>query len=108
MYKLPHFTEGDADVVIDFIQKNLFAMLIGNDGDFPVATHVPLDIKMNEGEIILTGHMRKNSEHHRALEKNENVLVIFSGPHCYVSASWYETKEVASTWNYIDVHAKVK
>lgn len=35
-------------------------------------------------------------------------LVIFTGPHCYVSASWYVTKNVASTWNYMDVHAKGK
>ncbi len=33
------------------------------------------------------------------------VLVIFSGPHCYVSASWYVKKNVASTWNYMDVQA---
>lgn len=108
MYKLPHFTEENEDVVFDFMNRNSFAIVTGYDGNFPVATHVPLDIK-NEGEkIILTGHMMKNTDHHKAFLKNENVLVIFNGPHCYVSASWYITKEVASTWNYIDVQAKGK
>ena len=45
---------------------------------------------------------------HKAFLQNENVLIIFNGPHCYVSASWYVKKVVASTWNYIDVHAKGK
>ena len=108
MYKLPHFTEENEDVVFDFMNRNSFAIVTGYDGNFPVATHVPLDIKKEKGKIIFTGHMMKNTDHHKAFLKNENVLVIFNGPHCYVSASWYITKEVASTWNYIDVQAKGK
>ncbi|MEO7523167.1 MAG: FMN-binding negative transcriptional regulator, partial [Ferruginibacter sp.] len=37
-----------------------------------------------------------------------NVLIIFNGPHTYVSASWYTKPDVASTWNYMTVHAKGK
>ncbi|HEX4849211.1 MAG TPA: FMN-binding negative transcriptional regulator, partial [Puia sp.] len=33
-------------------------------------------------------------------------LAIFYGPHTYVSASWYENKKIASTWNYQAIHAK--
>lgn len=108
MYKLPYFTEENEAAVFDFINKNSFAIIAGYDGDFPVATHVPLDIKREDGRIIFTGHMMKNTDHHKAFLQNENVLIIFNGPHCYVSASWYEKKEVASTWNYIDVHTKGK
>ena len=46
------------------------------------------------------------SDHYQALSKNENVLVIFPGPQTYVSASWYKNPSVASTWNYMTVHAK--
>ena len=108
MYKLPYFTEENEERVFNFMQKHSFAIITGFDGDFPVATHVPLDISEKDGKIILTGHMMKNTDHHKAFVKNENILVIFSGPHCYVSASWYVKKDVASTWNYIDVHAKGK
>lgn len=108
MYKLPYFTEENEEEVFDFMNKNSFAIITGYDGDFPVATHVPLHIKKEGGQIIFTGHMMKNTDHHKAFLQNENVLVIFNGPHCYVSASWYTKKEVASTWNYIDVHAKGK
>jgi transcriptional regulator len=105
MYKLPYFTEENEELVYDFMQKNSFAIITGINEDRPVATHVPLDIKKTGERIIFTGHMMKNTDHHRAFAQNENVLVIFTGAHCYVSASWYVKKEVASTWNYIDVHA---
>jgi transcriptional regulator len=48
--------------------------------------------------------MRKQ-KHTLAFEENPNVLAIFSGAHSFVSASWYEKKDVASTWNYQAVHA---
>jgi len=47
--------------------------------------------------------MRK-TDNHKAFEKNENVLVLFTGPHSYVSASWYTAPQTASTWNYMTVH----
>ncbi len=108
MYKLPYFTEENEEAVFDFMLKNPFAIVSGVNDDRPVATHVPLDIKRDRDTIIFTGHMMKNSDHHKAFSQNENVLVIFNGPHCYVSASWYVKKNSASTWNYIDVHAHGK
>ena len=108
MYKLKYFTEEDNEKVIAFMKENYFATITGMDEKYPVATHVPLDIKQNGDKIFFTGHIMKNSDHHKAFLKNENVLVIFNGPHCHVSASWYTTQNVASTWNYITVHAKGK
>jgi transcriptional regulator len=108
MYKLAHFTEENDELVFEFMQKNSFAIIIGFDGNFSVATHVPLDIKKAGDKLIFTGHMMKNTDHHKAFVQNENVLVIFTGPHCYVSASWYVKTDVASTWNYMDVQAKGK
>jgi transcriptional regulator len=62
---------------------------------------------MEEDEkLIFSGHLMKNTDHHKAFLNNEKVLVIFSGPHAHVSASWYKNPAVGSTWNYITVHAK--
>ncbi|MEO9021319.1 MAG: FMN-binding negative transcriptional regulator [Ginsengibacter sp.] len=108
MYKLPYFTETDEEKVFDFMQKNPFAFIIGTCNNLPVSTHVPLEIKKENGKIVFTGHIMKATDHYHAFSKNENVLVIFTGPHCYVSASWYVKKKVASTWNYMDVQAKGK
>ncbi len=107
MYNLSYFKENNADVVIDFMKQHSFAMLIGVDeNNKPVATQVPLLLKQRDGAIILEGHMMKQTDHHKAFEKNKNALVVFSGAHTYVSASLYENKQQASTWNYMSVHAK--
>ena len=108
MYKLPYFTEKNPEKVFEFMKKNSFAIITGVYSGFPVATHVPLEIKKIDEKIILTGHIMKATDHYKAFLENQNVLVIFSGPHCYVSASWYVKKNVASTWNYMDVHVKGK
>ena len=108
MYNLPHFSEENQDRVFDFMRKNSFVNIVGFDGQYPVATHVPVTVAREGAHFVLTGHMMRRTSHHKAMENNENVLVIFNGPHCYVSASWYVEKNVASTWNYIDVQAHGK
>ncbi len=119
MYKLNYFTEEDNEKVIEFIKGNPFATIIAKDEKYPAATHVPLEIKLEDQKqnyklqttnykLSFTGHIMKNSDHHKAFLKNENVLVIFNGPHCYISASWYNKTQSASTWNYMAVHAKGK
>jgi transcriptional regulator len=107
MYNLPHFKEPDPQVVLDFVKQHPFAMLIGVDAELkPVATQVPVFIDDRNGQLFLTGHIQRKTDHHKAFEQNPNVLAVFTGAHTYVSASWYEDKQVASTWNYMSVHAK--
>ena len=76
--------------------------------DYPVATQIPLAIKIKDGKIFLEGHMMKKTDHHLAFEKNNSVLVLFTGPHCFVNANWYTDPQMGSTWNYMTVHAKGK
>jgi transcriptional regulator len=107
MYNLPYFKEKDQQLVLDFIRRHPFAFLAGCSEDGrPVATQVPVFIDEREGKLFLSGHIMKNTDHHKAFLHNPNVLAVFSGAHTYVSASWYESKEQASTWNYISVHAR--
>ena len=108
MYKLPYFTEQDQEKVITFMKENSFAMVTGFDDEYPVASHLPLNFEPRGEKIFLTGHLMKNTDHHKAFEKNENVLVVFNGPHCFVTAEWYTQPISGSTWNYITVHAKGK
>lgn len=108
MYKLRYFSEDDSEKVIAFMKEYSFAIITVIDEKYPVATHVPLEIKQIDDRLFFTGHIMKNADHHKAFLKNEQVLVIFNGPHCHVSASWYPNPVQASTWNYITVHAKGK
>jgi len=109
MYNLPYYKEKDIDEVYKFMQDHPFVLLTGVDADNkPVATQVPVFIDEKEGKLFLTGHIMKNTDHHKAFLKNDNVLAVFTGPHVYVSATWYDNPSQASTWNYMSVHAKGK
>jgi transcriptional regulator len=106
MYNLPYYKEQDAEQVFQFMKEHPFAFVCGSGADSkPVATQVPVFIDEKEGKFFLTGHIMRNTDHHKAFEQNKNVLAVFTGPHTYVSATWY-TKPVGSTWNYMSVHAK--
>ena len=107
MYKLPYFRENDQEVVLNFIRQHPFAFLAGVDHqNKPAVTQVPVFIDEKDGKLFLSGHIMKNTDHHKAFNHNPNVLAVFTGAHTYVSASWYDDKQQASTWNYMSVHAK--
>ena len=107
MYNLPYFKEEDQDVVLEFMRKHPFVFLTGvNEENKPVATQVPVFIDEKDGKLFLTGHIMRNNDHHKAFERNPNVLAVFTSPHVYVSATWYDDPHQASTWNYMSVHAK--
>ncbi|MBD3616065.1 MAG: FMN-binding negative transcriptional regulator [Gracilimonas sp.] len=109
MYDLPYYKEQDEQVIKEFIDRHPFAFLSGCDTENkPIATQVPVFIEKREGRKILSGHIMKNTDHHKAFLHNEHVLAVFTGPHTYVSAAWYSNPHLASTWNYMSVHAKGK
>jgi transcriptional regulator len=107
MYDLPQYKEADPEVIKQFIKENPFAFLSGADAqNHPVMTQVPVFLEEENGKQFLRGHIMKNTDHHKAFLHNANVLVVFTGPHCYVSGTWYSDPHTASTWNYISVHVK--
>jgi transcriptional regulator len=107
MYNLPYFKEKDQQKVLAFMQEHPFAFITGCTSDGrPVATQVPLFVKEREGKLFLTGHLMKGTDHHKAFLENGQVLCVFTGPHTYVSATWYTNPHQASTWNYMSVHVR--
>lgn len=107
MYNLPYFKEEDKEIVLQFINEYPFAFLSGCDASHkPVVTQLPFFVDERDGKFFLSGHMMKNTDHHKAFVQNNNVLAVFTGPHTYVSATWYDNPHQASTWNYMSVHAK--
>ena len=107
MYDLPYHKEKNESVIKEFIAKYPFAFLSGCDSENkPVATQVPVFVEERDGRKILRGHIMKNTDHHKAFVYNENVLVVFTGHHSYVSGTWYSNPYTPSTWNYMSVHAK--
>jgi transcriptional regulator len=107
MYNLPEFKENDPEVVLQFVRDHPFAMLCGSTASGkPVATQVPVFIDERDGKLYLSGHIMRNTDHHKAFLENNQVLAVFNGPNCYVSASWYSERGIGSTWNYQTVHAR--
>lgn len=83
----------------------LFGPVSGEVGEAgPMASHLPLVLK-DEGEYgVLEGHFAKANLHWKAVAGQE-TLVVFSGPHSFVSPSLYIEELSVPTWNYIAVHA---
>lgn len=108
MYNLAQFKEHDQQLVVHFMKEHPFAVLIGNSNGRAVATQVPLMIEEREGKLFLLGHLTRKQDHQLVFEENDEALVIFTGAHAYVSATWYENPQNVSTWNYRSVHARGK
>jgi transcriptional regulator len=107
MYNLPYYKEKDPQRIKEFIDQHPFAFLTGcNSENKPVATQVPVFIEEQDGKKVLRGHIMKNTDHHKAFLHNNNVLVVFTGHHSYVSGTWYSNPYTASTWNYMSVQIK--
>jgi transcriptional regulator len=105
MYNFSYFKEKDKQAILDFIAENPFAFLTGSflSGE-QVATQIPVLPEERNGELFLQCHIMRNTDHHKALVENPNALLVFTGPSCYVSASWYSNPQIGSTWNYMSVH----
>ncbi len=107
MYDLPHFKAGNDKEVLLFMQAHPFVTLCGCGTDgMPVATHIPVLIEERNNTLFLKGHLMRGQMHTEAVAQHPQVLTIFSSGHSYVSASWYTQQNVASTWNYMAVHAQ--
>lgn len=105
MYTPNRFRVSDLDTLHAFMEQNGFATLVtDNDGEV-TASHLPFVLRRESGELgHLIGHMAKANDQWRKID-GESCLVIFNGPHAYVSATWYEEQNVVPTWNYAALHA---
>src|SRR5215831_17740712 len=86
------------------MRANPFAILISNTTEGPFATHVPVVIRENQDRITVRGHVASANPHWRYVEHQALCLMIFHGPHAYISPSHYNTRETVPTWNYAAVH----
>jgi len=98
----------DRATLLEAMQSYSFAILVGPNGTAPEdamnATHLPLVVK-DEGEHgLIEGHFARANKHWAGLAGHE-TLVVFPGPHSYISPSLYIEELSVPSWNYISVHA---
>jgi transcriptional regulator len=106
MYVPPAFDQPDLAACHGLIEANSFGTLVSTRATASVAmaTHIPFLLDRAGGPRgTLAGHMARANPHCELL--GAEALVIFQGPHAYVSPSWYEAAPAVPTWNYMAVHA---
>jgi transcriptional regulator len=94
----------DPGAALAFMRANPFAILVSTTSDGPFATHLPILTDEVDGQLQLRGHTAKANPHWKFIEEAKESLVIFHGPHAYVSPHLYEARESVPTWNYAAVH----
>lgn len=106
MYVPAAFREDDPAILAAFMAANSFALLVTGEGGACVASHVPVLHRPGPGQQgVLWLHLARANPQARHLEEGREVLVVFQGPHAYVSPTWYATAPAVPTWNYTAVHA---
>src|SRR5467141_3558533 len=105
MYLPAAFAEPDLTKLHDFIEQHSFSLLVSQVDGLPFASHLPLLLDRTAGPHgTLVGHMARANPQWREAG-GQTALAIFSGPHAYISPTWYEAEQVVPTWNYTAVHA---
>ena len=103
MYIPKYYKITDLEEITQFIRENSFATLVSIKKGKPIAVHIPVLLNKIEDDYYLTGHLAYGNPIWKTFEEVNDILVIFNGPHAYISSSWYEQENVP-TWNYQAVH----
>jgi len=114
MFVPSQYRQPDGAWMVDLLRRNPLALLVTNGvpADGPWATHLPailhpqLSAEWSEdlsGGILL-GHMNRANPHWKALQSEIPAVLVFTGPHAYVSPTLYRVTPAAPTWNFTSVH----
>lgn len=106
MYIPKAFEMSDADARFRFMRANGFCSVISHIAGVMTASHVPVRTLVDEatGQMHLDFHLARANPQSAALITSPEVLVIFNGPHAYISPTNYDKTERVPTWNYVAVH----
>jgi len=107
VYTPRQFEVNDPAELTAFMQQHNFAALVTSHNGEMTATHLPFMVDETRGTYgTLIAHLAKPNPQWQTFAEGKEALAIFTGPHAYVSASWYEKPTVnVPTWNYTAVHA---
>ena len=105
MYTPRSFKVEEVPILHSFMEQHSFATIVSIADGSPSATHLPFLIDTTQGEFgTLRVHMARANPIWKSWTPETTVLVIFTGPHAYISPDWYENQVTVPTWNYAAVH----
>lgn len=93
----------DLPEILRFIDRFSFGILISTTKARIVGTHIPFLYNNQSDNLKLEAHLAFANPQWKDIEGQE-VLVIFSEPHGYISTRNYQKEETVPTWNYLAVH----
>lgn len=96
------YREEDPEKIHAFLRQNNFPAIVSFDGVRPIATHAPIEMLADEKGLTIYGHISRANPQWKSFDGQE-ILLIFQGPHTYISPRWYNHVNVP-TWNYQIVH----
>jgi transcriptional regulator len=103
MYLPNHFKIQNFEKILNFLKNNNFGTIYSCFENVHSASHLPFLIESREDKIFLSSHFAKANPHWKNLN-GRDALIVFLGPHVYISPEWYEEEKSVPTWNYVAVH----
>ena len=104
---IPHwYREERLATLHDLMRRYPFAPLVTEVAGAPFASHLPFLLDPERGKFgTVRSHMARPNAQWGGFTAEQEGLVIFQGPHAYISPSWYASQPSVPTWNYAVVHA---
>jgi transcriptional regulator len=104
MYSPPYNRPEERAELLEFMRANSFVLLVTGTGGTLHGSHLPAQVREAGDAIVLDMHMARANAQWREFF-DEEVMVVFFGPHAYITPRWYDEKERVPTWNYAALHA---
>ena len=101
MYTPKDYQNHNIAEINEFIRQHGFGILVSQGSESLHATHIPFELSADGTKLV--GHISRGNPQWKNIDDIKEVLAIFTGPHSYISSSWYNHENVP-TWNYIAVH----
>jgi transcriptional regulator len=105
VYLPPAFTETRRELLLAHIERHDFGTLVTHGEGGLIASQIPFLVDERDGGVLLQGHLARANPQVGDFDIEREALVMFAGPHAYISPSWYEGGPAVPTWNYATVHA---
>jgi len=85
------------------IAANPWATLVGRDENGMTASHYAVLLDPERDDLTIVAHVGRPDDLVLGLGAQE-LMVVFQGPHGYISPGWYGDVAAVPTWNYVAVH----
>lgn len=103
MQQNPSFAMTDVTELRRLIDENPWATLVSSGPDGLVASHYAVMLDEDRDDLTIVAHTGRPDDRIHGLGERE-LMVIFQGPHGYITPRWYGDVPAVPTWNFTAVH----